>query len=527
MPLHPELKQLKFQIDQKIVHWVLFFLILGLGIFSRTWNYRTLPPGLQVDQASIGVDAYDLYKFGIDRNGVAYPTQFIAFGQEQNALYGYILIPFIALLGLKPIAVRLPILIFGILTLPLVYFIVRRSFDKDLGLLSMFFLAISPWHIFISQTGLDLNSFPFIFALGFACLLIAIQDNKWFIPACFFFSLSLYSYGTSYFIVPFFLVTSLIIIIKTRLINFRFLIIGLGAFFVLAIPVGLFIIINGLDLNTIHLGAMTIPRLPSPPRFLAESGGYQQQLFQTLLENSGRLLKLLVTQNDGEFFEGLQPYGYFYTVTFPLAIFGVFILFRLQKAQPKISFLLLWLISGLILGILQPIVTHRINIIFIPLIICIAVAVNWIRQKARFLGIVVICGLLIGFALFIHDYHGEAYRELADRKFNAGLLSAIQFASKNGSGPICVTDQPDQPYIYVLFIEKPDPESYLNTIQYLELPGPFRHVRSLLRYTFGVQNCANEPNTVYIMHLRDGRPQNGTWYAVKRFSNYFVYYPKQ
>src|SRR5258707_464391 len=147
---------LKQNRGKNLKHLLLFLAVLGIALFARTWEYRTLPPGLQVDQVSIGVDAYDVYKFGIDRNGVAYPTQFIAFGQEQNAFYGYALLPFIAIFGLKPVTVRLPILIFSIATLPLVYFIVKKSFNDQLGLLSMFFLAISPWHIFISQTGFEL-----------------------------------------------------------------------------------------------------------------------------------------------------------------------------------------------------------------------------------------------------------------------------------------------------------------------------------------------------------------------------------
>ena len=82
---------------------ILIGVVLVLGVFARTWEYGHLPPGLNADEASIGVEAYDLAHFGVDRNGVSYPVHFIAWGSGQNALYGYILIPFVAALGLSSV----------------------------------------------------------------------------------------------------------------------------------------------------------------------------------------------------------------------------------------------------------------------------------------------------------------------------------------------------------------------------------------------------------------------------------------
>ena len=106
-------------------YWALFLLILGLGIFARTWEFNRLPPGLTADETSNGVDAFSLYHFGIDRNGVSYPIQFISWGSGQSALYGYLLIPFIALFGLSTAVIRIPMLISGIITLPLVFLVGR------------------------------------------------------------------------------------------------------------------------------------------------------------------------------------------------------------------------------------------------------------------------------------------------------------------------------------------------------------------------------------------------------------------
>ncbi len=507
---------------------VLFVAVLLLGIFARAWEFGRLPAGLNVDEASIGVDAYYVYKYGVDRNGVSYPTQFIAYGQEQNALYGYLLIPFIAALGLKVTVIRLPMLVLGILTLPLVYLVAKRTFGERLGLLSMFFVAISPWHIMLSRFALDVNLFPFIFTLGYAGLVRSLRNSQWFPVACFFFALCFYSYGPSYFIVPAFLAGALWMLIKKGQVNPRYAVAGLALLGVLAIPIGLFIIINAFGLDSIQVGPVTIPALPSPPRFLSETSLLHGSLLPTLGENLWRLLVLLFSQTDGLVYNAYEPYGYFYKVTFPFSVLGAVVLFQNQRLKFKTeeSLLLLWLAVSLVFGILQPVNINRLNIIFIPLLICAAVSLDWLGRQTNLFFILAIGGLLIGFLSFTADYHGEAYKAVASRKFRSGLLSAIQYAGSISQGPICVTDELDHPYIYVLFVEKPDPATYLDSIEYENKPGPFRYVRSLLRYTFGKQNCPLQPLPVYVLAVGESPPQLGKKYELEFFDNYVVYYPK-
>ena len=518
----------KSKINGKYIHWILFSLILVIGIFARTWEFRTLPNGLLSDEASIGVDSYYIGKFGIDRNGVSFPMEFTAFGQEQNVLYGYLLVPFIEIGGLKADIIRLPMLIFAILTLPLLYFVARRVFDKQLGLLSMFFLAISPWHIMLARIALDQNLLPLVFTLGFAFILMAIKDNKWIIPSFILFALCFYIYGPSYFIVPFFLATSLFALIKKNLIRKKFMLIGTGCFGVLSIPIALFIIVNTFGLNSIHIGLVTIPRMPSQARFLSETGGLHSQLIPTLLGNLWTLLKLLMGQTDGLIYNAFEPYGYFYKVTFPIALIGMFLLWQQQKSENDAQkyMLFCWLSGCLIFGVLQPININRLNSIFIPLILCVALGVDWIGKNLKPLYIVAICGFLIAFISFTIDYHGQNYRTMADYKFHAGFLSAIQFASKVTDGQLCITDETDQPYIYVLFLEKPTPASYLSSVQYTTSTDELRHVESFLRYTFGRANCVNQPNTVYILRADEGEPKTGIKYSRNIYYDYYVYYPK-
>ena len=507
---------------------LLFFGILCLGILARAWDFGKLPSGLIADEASISVDAFNLLHYGVDHNGVSYPIHFISFGSGQNALYGYLLIPFISLLGLNSITVKLPMLISGILAMPLIYWVTYKTFDKRIALISMFFLAISPWHIMLSRFGLESNLLPFVFIAAYACLLKSLEDQKWFIGTCVLLGMCLYSYVTTYITIPLFLACVIGILLRGNKVSRRYLAAGLALFIIISIPIGLFIFINLAGLNSIKIGLITIPHLPTQPRFDSETGGLADHFLQTVGANIWELVKLLFQQNDGIIYNSIEPFGYFYKITFPLAILGAILLYRSRKLPDglKISFLVAWLAAPLIFGFVQPVNINRINLIFIPILILIAVAIDWLGNKFNLVFPIAIFSFFLAFIAFTIVYHGVVYKEMADMKFHAGLLSAIQLADTTSQGPICVTDRIDMPYIYILFVEKPAPASYLNTIQYKNIPGPYRQVRSLLRFTFGKQYCANLPETVYLLRSDDGLPKTGIKYNVEVFNEYHVYIPK-
>jgi len=165
---------------------ILFTLILIIGIFARTWEYADLPPGLNVDEASIGVEAYYLYKYGMDRYGMTYPVHLISWGSGQNAFYAYLLIPFVALKGINAFSVRLPMMFAGILAMPLMFIAGKKLLGEKFALLSMFFLAISPWHIVNSRWAVESNIMPFLFLAGFTALTLANKKNWWIVVSSIF-----------------------------------------------------------------------------------------------------------------------------------------------------------------------------------------------------------------------------------------------------------------------------------------------------------------------------------------------------
>lgn len=506
-------------------HMVLFALVFCLGCFARVWEFGSVPPGLNADEASDGVEAVSLYRYGADRNGQPFPMRFISWGSGQDALDSYILIPLIAAAGLSPRIVRLPLLIAGILSLPLIYFVGRKLRGKTLGLLAMFLLAISPWHIAISRTGIDANLLPFFFALGFACLLASDVGNHWFILACALFGIGLYSYLTSYLAIPLFLLLAVPMAYAARHISRQDLILGLLLFVVLAAPAGLYVIVNTSDLPTLHIGPITIPHLPSASRLQSDVAVFQPMAFQQLLTTVGGFWSLLITQSESAY---NQPgYGYLYNVTFPLVLAGA-VLFQLRpdnRLQRRL--LLAWLVAALCVGlIIAPYFVHN-NLIFIPLILFCAAFLEWLLNWNKTLFILSVAAFLAAFVAFTTYYHGPDYKQLADREYFTGLLSALDYARTTNANPICVTrPKINEPYIFALFSEKMAPSVGPDKIVYANADAQFREVSSVGRYFFGLENCPGNSSATYILFFNEPPPAAGKTFSVRQFGLFKVYLPK-
>ena len=128
------------KIDKYIIIIVLIFI---LGFAVRIIGIDVFPNGLNVDEASAGYEAYSIGNYGIDRNGKSMPVFLEAWGSGQNALYTYICIPFVKLLGLSVFSIRLPMAIIGCISLVVMYKILKMQNNKKLTVIVLAFFAIA------------------------------------------------------------------------------------------------------------------------------------------------------------------------------------------------------------------------------------------------------------------------------------------------------------------------------------------------------------------------------------------------
>lgn len=130
--------------------------ILVLASFLRLWQLGSVPPSPDWDEAALGYNAFSILETGKDEYGNFLPVVLRSFGDYKPALYAYLTIPFIKVLGLNVIAVRLPAALIGIVTVYLVYLLVRQlSSRRELALMAAFLLAVSPWHIQFSRVAFE------------------------------------------------------------------------------------------------------------------------------------------------------------------------------------------------------------------------------------------------------------------------------------------------------------------------------------------------------------------------------------
>lgn len=224
-----------------------FFLsILVLAAILRFWNLGSVPPSASMDEASIGYNAYSVLKTGRDEYGNFPLISQRAYDDWRRSTYLLLVVPLVASLDLNVIAVRLPAVILSILTVWATYQIILSLFLKQserarqVALLAMFLLAVSPWHIYISRLGHESNAYLSFFVFGILFFLQRKKNKNRILLSMIFFILSLISYYAGQVLIPLF-VLGLLIIYKESLLSMvsrdKKILIPLTVFALLLIPI--------------------------------------------------------------------------------------------------------------------------------------------------------------------------------------------------------------------------------------------------------------------------------------------------
>jgi len=196
----------------------LLLIIAFIGFLLRFINVANNPPSLYWDEASIGYEAYSVAQTGKDMHGNHWLQPiFPAYGDYKAPIY--ILLSALATKIVGPInlAVRLPSVIFGSLTIILIYYLTNQLFPKqkyNLGLFSAVLLSISPWHLQFSRAGFEANIGLFFTTLALYFLLKARTKGYWAITAVFFGALGVYSYFSVRIVFPAIVAVLLILFYK-------------------------------------------------------------------------------------------------------------------------------------------------------------------------------------------------------------------------------------------------------------------------------------------------------------------------
>jgi len=195
----------------------LICLVLLLATFLRFYKLDSLPISLFGDEIDIGYQAWSLITTGKDYTGHSFPLYFKSLTEWRMPGLVYLTAPIVGLLGPTTLSVRILPAFFGVLNILLLYILVRSLYpDKkikigkislDLGIVSAFFLSISPWHIQYSRAGFDVTLQLFLILVS---VILLVSSRKNILKTCmalFLAALSFYVYPTSTIIVPILLIS--------------------------------------------------------------------------------------------------------------------------------------------------------------------------------------------------------------------------------------------------------------------------------------------------------------------------------
>jgi hypothetical protein len=496
---------------------------LCAGIVLRVWRFGDIPFGLHQDEASMAYDAYSLIHYGIDRNGFRFPVMLVSWGSGMYALASYLAAPFVGIFGLNVVAVRLPFLLSGVASIPLLYRLLADSFERRVARLGAVLLAFCPWHIMMSRWGLDSNLLPFVFLVATVLLLRSLERPWLLVPAAGAYALALYSYGTAYVTVPAFLVLAVSYGVVHRRWPRRTLLVAGAAGALVATPIVLYVLINNFGWESLETPLLSIPRLSGVPRYqtVGNVNVLSLDFLRRAADNLAQAGHLLRTQNDDLISNVLPEYGVLYWFSPSLGCLGLALLIgkAVRRQFQRSAFLLAWCAAALLLTPFLPLNINRANVALLPYVACVALAGALLWQ---YRSIAIALSLLFGVCSlgFAASYFGS-YPWRASPAFFPSLVEAIRYASAQTAGEVCVTGRVNMPYIFVLFANAPHPGTFYRSVAYENPGAEFQRVASFDRYRFGRQNCPDSAR-VFVVPRGERGEFGRRAFSAKQFEYYTV-----
>jgi len=469
---------------------LLLFLIVGLALILRFARVTSLPPSLNWDEVSHGYNAYSILQTGKDEWGFTFPTIFRAYGDYKLPVYIYLTAVSEFFLGLNELAVRLPSVLAGALSVLFTYLLVIELTKKrSLGLVSAFLLAVGPWSLFLSRIAVEANLSLTLIISGVYFFLKGLRNSKFLITASILLGLSVWTYNSARIFVPL-LLTILIFAYRKDLSKvyrrkkstihsslFIILIFFLPMFWQLVNPSGQarYGWVEILDEGAIAQinearGASNLPGIL--PTLVQNKATY---FAKTFISNyfSHFSPEFLFFEGGSNYQFSVPGYGLLYSINLPFFLIGFFVIaFRIK--DKRISLLVaFWFLLAPIASSLTREAPHVLrSIVFLPapqIIISFGLISSYTYVKKRWKNIALLFVGGYAFVLLaqIESYSEVAlfeYREKYSWSWQYGYKQVVEFVKQNYkyNDKVVVTKKYGEPHEFFLFYWPWEPEAYRN-----------------------------------------------------------------
>lgn len=427
-------------LSRKIFGVYLPIVFLLAGVALRLWRFPNFPYGLSQDGVMSAVDAKALADYGTDRFGTWLPAhlQGWTYGQ-QSALMAYLLVPFVKLLGLNVLSLRLPTLILSVAGMVALYFAVRIFAGIKVSCMTAFLIAINPWHFIQSRWAIDCNIFPHVFILGFLLFIwgvYALKDGKGrarLYSSMLLFGLSMYGYGVSFFFVPFFLLGACIYLLVSKRIKVRDVVLCIVFYFLISWPEYTVMAINYLKLPTIELPFVTLQYFPESVRS-NDLLIFSDHFFAQLKENIGYMLDVCIFQRNQNSWDVFKEFGSAYKCSLLFAGLGVVISFVRAFAKKEnnacyhvvnIYFGACILLCVLVNGINIP----RSNVLQYVYVIYCALGIAFVFDNIKNFAVIIPAVYLVLSVGFVNEFYAGGEARISAYLFD-GYVEALECAKE-------------------------------------------------------------------------------------------------
>ncbi len=184
-------------------HIWLLGLLLGAGLFLRTWDLGTLPAALYPDEVNNGYQAFALARTGAVGDGEPWPLLIPHLdGDFIEPLYVYLVALPLTVLEPTAFVVRLPAAIAGVGLILIVFLLGRELFDAGTALCAAGLVTVSPWLFALSRIAFRANLLAPLLLLSVFFVLRARKQPTTLIAAALCAGLSFYTYSVARVVTP-------------------------------------------------------------------------------------------------------------------------------------------------------------------------------------------------------------------------------------------------------------------------------------------------------------------------------------
>lgn len=508
--------------------------IFLLAFFLRFVCVTSIPPSLYWDEVSQGYNAYSILTTGHDEHGEFLPlARFIAFGDYKAPVYTYTIIPFMAVFGKSDLAVRLPSIIFGSLSVVALFYMCSELLQKRsgaiLGLFAAFFMAISPWHIQLSRAAYEGNIAVFFTIAGCWAFLYALRKNAWFLVlSSALFTIAFYSFNVQKVFIPLFVLTLGAIFAKKLWNRKKEVALSIIVALIMLIPYIIFFNSpeSKLRYNEVNIFSdLSVIEESNKLQALNNNSKVSKLIFNRRVLYAREYLEnyfdfynpnFLFIKGDGNPRFSTQNNGELYLWQLPLLLIGAYQIIKWRNRYSLVVFG--WLLLAPVAAATARETPHALRAeLMLPMFAIMSsagiIAILCYFKNKRVLKLITIALFtllsVVSVSAFLYNYFVHFPKEYSG-EWQYGYKEMVQKITKTESNyeNIYITTNYGRPYIYLLFYSDVNPSEYAIKADVLKDEFGFYNVNGFKNYKFVDALPSSLPPNSAVVFPKDSIPEN-------------------